>query len=224
MRTHLPKRTGGCRTVAVGLILAGVSLGLAGCQQGGPLAVSAEKEANAEWLMGSDRPPSAQTLHSMARVFASQGRDAEAEFVLKKVMADHPGFMPAYVELAEIHMRRRQVESAIGVLEAGLAVSPGDAVLLNNVGMCWTVKKDYKRALGFFSKSAAADPDNARYRGNMAMAVGMQGRYDEALTLYRQVLTPANAHYNVGVLCEARGDVTRAFDEYAKAKELEAQE
>ena len=62
------------------------------------------------------------------------------------------------------------------------------------------------------------------YRGNVAMAVGMQGRYDEALTLYKQVLTPADAHYNLGVLCEARGDVTRAFDEYARAKELEAQE
>ena len=120
MRTHLPKRMGGCRTVAAVLIVACAALGVAGCQEDGPLAFGHKEEANAEWLMGSDRPPSAQTLHSMARVFASQGRDAEAEFVLKKVMADHPGFMPAYVEMAEIHMRQRQVESAIGVLEAGL--------------------------------------------------------------------------------------------------------
>jgi len=222
MRTHLPQRTHGRCTAAGVLILLVAALGVAGCQDDG-LSV-AEKKAGDEWLMGSDRPPSARTLHSMARVFASQGRDAEAEFVLKKVMTDHPGFMPAYVEMAEIHMRRREVESAIGVLEAGLAVSPGDAVLLNNVGMCWIVKDDYKRALEFFTKAAAADPDNARYRANMAMAVGMLGRYDEALTLYKQILSPADAHYNLGVLCEARDDLTRAFEEYDKAKQLEGKQ
>ena len=223
MRTHFPERNDRRTGAAFLLVLACVALMLGGCQQDGVLAFGQKDEVDTEWLMGSDRPPSAKTLHSMARIFAAQGRDAEAEFVLKKVMNDYPGFMPAYVEMSEIHMRQRQVESAIHVLEAGLAVSPGDAVLLNDIGMCWVVKEDCERALQLFTKAAAADPDNARYRANMAMSVGMLGRYDEALTLYKQVLSPADAHYNLGVLCEARDDLTRAFEEYAKAKQLAGQ-
>ena len=57
---------------------------------------------------------------------------------------------------------------------------------------------------------------------NMAVALGMMGRYPEALALYQQVLPAGEAHYNLGVLCDARHDTARATQEYRAAQAARA--
>jgi tetratricopeptide (TPR) repeat protein len=162
-------------------------------------------------------PPSPKTLYAMARLLASQGQDDDAEKALVKIIADYPDFLPAYADLAELRVRHRRLDAAVEALSAGLARAPKDAVLLNNLGMCRVLKADYGAALESFSAAAAAVPQDARYRANMAMALGMLGRYQESLALYRQVLPEAQAHHNLSILCEARGDHERARREAALA-------
>jgi hypothetical protein len=58
---------------------------------------------------------------------------------------------------------------------------------------------------------------DARYRGNMALALGMLGRYEESLSLYQQVVSPSDAHFNLAVICDARKDPARAEQEYKLA-------
>ena len=175
-----------------------------------------------KWIEGARRPPTPKTRYAMARILIAKGSESEADLMLRWIIQKHPHFMPAYVELAEMHMRHRRVQPAVNVLNAGLAFSPRDPVLLNDIGMCWMVKGDYARALTMFKQAAAAMPANARYRGNMALALGMMGRYEESLALYEQLLTPADAHDNLAVICEARKDFKRAAEERATASELRA--
>ncbi len=82
------------------------------------------------------------------------------------------------------------------------------------------IKHDYEEALKYFQQAAWVAPDNARYVGNLAMAQGMMGRYDESLKTYQRVMMPAKAHYNLGVICEARQDYERATQEYATAQRM----
>jgi Flp pilus assembly protein TadD len=164
-----------------------------------------------------DRGPSIATLHAMARVMAAQGRDSECEVVLEKLLTEHPDFMPAYNELAELHMRNGSLLSAEATLEAGLQRAPEDPTLLNNMGMALLLEQRYEASLDYFTQAAAADPGDARCRANMATALGMLGRIDEALALYYQVLPPEDAHYNVAVLCRSIGDDERAELEFARA-------
>ena len=174
----------------------------------------------------TDRAPSANTLYALARVLSAQHRDAESQAILAKVIREHPDYMAAYIDLAELQMRARKVDGAIATLDAGLKVAPQHGVLLNDLGMCNLVKGRYEEALAYFTRAAGNNPDDCRYRANMATALGMQGRYDEALNLYYQIESAADAHYNVGVLAEARKDQDRASQEFdaAKALELAAQE
>ena len=117
-------------------------------------------------------------------------------------------------------MRQRRVGAAIKTLEAGLQHAPDDPVLHNDLGMCAMLTGNYDRALEAFDKAASLDPENARFRSNRALALGMLGQYDDALAIYQEVETPANAHYNLAVVCEARADHERAKQEYARAFEL----
>lgn len=161
----------------------------------------------------SDQPPTAKTLYAMSKILAAQGKDPQCEYVLTRVIRMKPRFMRAYVELAELHLRHRRLDQAVAVLRGALAIDDDDAVLLNNLGMCRMVQGNYVDALQQFTLAAAAAPQDARYRANMAAALGVAGRYDESLALYQQIVPPADAHHNLSVLCEARNDSQRADQE-----------
>ncbi len=169
---------------------------------------------------GTDRAPTAKTLYALARILAVQGKDAECEFLLKRIVREHKEFVPAYCDLAELQARQRRIDEAIGTLKHGLAQSSNDPVLLNNLGMCRVLQGRYDAALGLFGQAGSASPQNARYRANMGMTLGMLGRYEESLSLYEQVVSPAEAHSNLAVICEARGDKARAAQERALARKL----
>jgi len=182
---------------------------------------SDQSRDDADWDKGADRKPEAKTLFAMAKLLISQGRDNEAQFVLSQIVQEYPKFLAAYVELAELHLRHRRLDAAQQVLTRGLLASPDDPVLQNNLGMCALIGKDYQRALARFARASAVEPDNARYRANTALALGLAGRYEECLAVYEQILPPADAHYNLAVLCESRSDAERAAEEYSIAHELE---
>jgi Flp pilus assembly protein TadD len=122
--------------------------------------------------------------------------------------------------LSELYLRNDRPDSAVEVLKAGVAIAPEDAVLLNNLGMCRLMQARYEEALDHFTAAAAGVPKDVRARANMAVALGMLGRLDESLAIYQQLMSDSDAHYNLGVLCEARKDWTRAEQEYAIAEDL----
>jgi Flp pilus assembly protein TadD len=204
------------------LVLAAMLGGCGGWSWTPPAWPAASDLPNDELAAIGDRPPTLKTRYAMARLLAAQGRDAECETVLQQILTESPGFMPAYCDLAELQMRQQRMDDAVHTLGAGLQVDPHNAILLNNLGFCHVMKNDFAKALDFFTEAAAVMPQNARYRANMALALGMLGRYDESLALAKQVLAPAEAHHNLAVICAARGDPLRAAKEQARADALAA--
>jgi Flp pilus assembly protein TadD len=138
----------------------------------------------------------------MADMLSAQGKDAEAEQLYRRIVGQYPDFLPAYNDLASLLMRKRRIPEAMKVLEAGLELSANDPVLLNNTGMCWLIRKRYQNALDYFTKASAVVPENTRYRSNMATALALMGRNEEALSLYRQILPEEAAQENVRILRE----------------------
>ena len=164
-------------------------------------------EAELKFQLQSDNPPTAKTLCAMADILATQGRDSECEYVLKRIIQDNPKFLPAYNNLAELQMRQGRTNAAIQTLQQALGINPDDTVLLNNLGMCWIVRHDYENALKMFTKAAGLMPENTKYRANMAVALGMMGRDDEALSLFKHILPEDEANHNLSVLQKAREQV-----------------
>jgi len=161
-------------------------------------------ESELEFQLQSNNPPTAKTLCSMADILATQGRDSECEYVLKRIIQDNPKFLPPYNRLAELQMRQGRTNEAIETLQHALRINPDDPVLLNNLGMCWIVRRNYENALKMFTKAAGLMPENAKYRANMAVALGLMGRDDESLSLFKHILPEDEANHNLKVLRGAR--------------------
>ena len=160
------------------------------------------------FALGADREPTARTLYSMARLLAVKNRDAQSEFILRRLLHDYPEYAPAYNDLAELQMRHGRLDEAMETLQTGLTFAKGDAILLNNLGMCRMVLGDYDGALDQFTRASAQSPQDARYRANMAVALCLLDREDEAVSLYAQMMSTEDAERNVQVLREARHRVS----------------
>jgi len=161
-----------------------------------------KSESAAETL--GDQPPTPKTLLAMADILAAQGKDRECEFVLSTCIRQHPGFAPPYNSLAELQMRQGRVTEAANVLSGALRHWPNDSVLLNNLGMCFLIRREYETALKYFTRAAAYIPESEKYRANMATSLGMLGRDAEALALLRQILPEEETVHNAEVLRKAR--------------------
>lgn len=187
---------------------AGCMLCLAGCSE------PASPEPTTEWVQDDslsafeaqpNRPASAKTLWAMANILAKQGKDSQCEYVLDRIIYEYPTFLAAYNSLAELKMRQGRTKVAIKTLNEGLEIYPEDPVLLNNLGMCWMVLQDNEVALEMFTRAAGVMPENAKYRANMAVVLGLMGREEESLSLFRQILPEDLANQNLAVLLD-KGD------------------
>ncbi len=150
-----------------------------------------------------DLPPSTTTLYTMADALAAQGKDRDAEFTLKRCIQQEPKFTPAHNKLAELLMRQGRVHEATSVLSQALRINSADPILLNNLGMCWLVQRDYDRAMECFIKAAGRVPESAKFRANLATALALLGRYEESGALLQQVLPDEQAKHNAEVLRKA---------------------
>ena len=83
-----------------------------------------------------------------------------------------------------------------------------EPVLLNNLGICLLLRKEYVRALEHFTGAAGLVPENEKYRANMATALGLLGRQEESLALLQQILPGDKAQYNAEVLRNAHDKET----------------
>jgi len=189
-----------CSIVGVFLTAGGCSRSAAARQE----VTSSVDPAESEFQRGRGRRPTAKTLYAMADILAKQGKDSECELVLRSLIRDYPQFAPAYNSIAGLFVRTGRLNDAIRAIDDGLRIYPDDPVLLNNSGMCWLMRRDYEKALEMFTRAAGRMPETARYRANMAVALGLMGRDEESLALFKQLLSEDQANHNLTVLCEAR--------------------
>ncbi len=195
-------RTKLIRVAGLAFVASIMQAGLVGCQTG------AAQHDN--FAAGADRPPTPRTLQMMARLLSENGRADQAEYVLLKTIEQNPGYLPGYIELADLQIRAKRYNAATDTMEKAHKIAPNDPVIANNVGVLYLRAKRFAEASEMFRAAVEADPGEARYRGNLALSLGMQGLYRESYEAYSAVLEPSEAYWNIGVISEARNDMTRA--------------
>jgi Flp pilus assembly protein TadD len=142
----------------------------------------------------------------MAHILAKRGNDPRCEIVLRELIRVHPDFGPAYNELAELYMRADDVQGALAILQEGMAVLPDDVVLINNIGMCHLRLEDKVAAAEAFERACVVDPKDARARGNLALAIGLQGNIHAAEELFIQASKRSIAWQNMVYICDTLGE------------------
>jgi len=104
-------------------------------------------------------------------------------------------------------------------------IKPNYAEAWNSLGLLLADRKDFAQAAPSFESAMRARPDVADYRYNLARALGLMGKADEAIAQYRQVLQQkpgmATAHYDVAVLLAKTGKPGDAIPHFRETLRLQ---
>lgn len=93
-----------------------------------------------------------------------------------------------------------QYNDARTLYRKALELKPNEPSVLSNLGMSYMLQGDLRTAETYL-KSASEQPGaDSRVRQNLALCVGLQGRFDEAEKIASQELSPDQAQANVTYL------------------------
>jgi Flp pilus assembly protein TadD len=81
-----------------------------------------------------------------------------------------------------------------------LKIVPNEPSVLSNLGLSYALSKDLTKAEQTLRQAAAQQPADPRVRQNLALVVGLQGRFAEAENIARADLPPDQAAANVAYL------------------------
>lgn len=112
---------------------------------------------------------------------------------------DRPDWRLKSAEGAILDQLGRAEEARAAYREA-LDIKPNDPSVLSNLGMSYLLTRDLKTAETYMRSAIAQPGADSRVRQNLALVVGLQGRFQEAENIARQELTPEQAEANMAYL------------------------
>ncbi|MBY5347722.1 tetratricopeptide repeat protein [Rhizobium leguminosarum] len=81
-----------------------------------------------------------------------------------------------------------------------LDIQPNEPSILSNLGMSYVLTGDLRTAETYLRSAASQPTADSRVRQNLALVVGLQGRFPEAEQIARRELSPQQADANVAYL------------------------
>ena len=141
-------------------------------------------------------------LNIYGKELLQAGQAADAAALLDRAAKTKNADWRTYSALGSACDQLGRYEEARRNYSQALALSPGEVTVLNNLGMSYALQGDLPKAeetLSEASKSAKGSQD-PRLRQNLALVVGLQGRFEEARKIASEDLPPEQVDANMAYL------------------------
>ena len=168
-------------------------------------------------------PNDTYSLLWLARLYRFQNQHAEAEKVLRQILAHDSDSGPALEQLSQLLIDQGRSQEAIELLTraAGDSASPDIYDLL---GDAYSQAKDYPNAEKAYQQAVAGDPDDPGHRHGLAQALLSEDKYAEALAQFNKLteLEPGTSEnfLRSAQLYRRLGQFEQAEASLARAKQL----
>lgn len=145
-------------------------------------------------------PKDNDVLSAYGKALAATGNLAEALTVIDRAQRpDNPDWKLFSAKGAILDQLGRPGEAREFYRKA-LDIAPNEASVLSNLGMSYVLANDLPAAETYLSKANALPGADSRVRQNLALVVGLQGRFEEAERIASAELAPEDAKANVAYL------------------------
>jgi Flp pilus assembly protein TadD len=145
-------------------------------------------------------PKHMELLGAYGRALADVGNYQQALDVLSHAHTpDRPDWRILSAQGAVLDQMGRH-QDAQRYYETALKIVPEEPTVLSNLGLSYALSKDLPRAEATLRRASTGAQVDPRVRQNLALVVGLQGRFAEAETIARSDLPPEEAAANVAYL------------------------
>lgn len=145
-------------------------------------------------------PADREVLAAYGKAQAAAGQLEQALATISRAQTpDHPDWRLYSAEGAVLDQLGRSNE-ARQKYRMALDARPNEPSVLSNLGMSYVLSEDLKTAETYMRKASSQPGADSRVRQNLALVVGLQGRFAEAEKIARQELSQQQADANVTYL------------------------
>jgi Flp pilus assembly protein TadD len=136
------------------------------------------------------------------RRLMAAGRSAEAVTILERAAASSNPDWRVHSALGSAYDQQGLYQKARVQYGKALSADPKNLSVMNNMGMSYALEGNLKQAEATLRQadSLPRSKSEPRIRQNLALVVGLQGRFDEASALARENLPPEQVEANMAYL------------------------
>lgn len=145
-------------------------------------------------------PTDREVLAAYGKSQAAAGQLEQALTTIQRAQTpDRPDWRLKSAEGAILDQLGRAADARSRYREA-LDLQPNEPSVLSNLGMSYVLQRDLRTAETYLRSAAQQSAADSSVRQNLALTVGLQGRFDEAEQIARQELSSEQAEANVAYL------------------------
>lgn len=145
-------------------------------------------------------PTDREVLAAYGKAQAGAGQLEQALVTINRAQTpDHPDWRLYSAEGAVLDQLGRSDE-ARQKYKMALQTQPNEPSVMSNLGMSYVLSGDLKTAEGYMRNASKLPAADSRVRQNLALVVGLQGRFSEAEEIARKELSQQQADANVTYL------------------------
>jgi Flp pilus assembly protein TadD len=147
-----------------------------------------------------EHPADRQVLAAYGKALAAAGQlEPALDAVRRAQTPEYPDWKLVSAEAAILDQLGKSGD-ARALYRRALDMKPNEPSILSNLGMSYVLEGDLRSAETYMRSAAGLPGADSRVRQNLALVVGLQGRFEEAEKLARQELSPEQAEANVAYL------------------------
>jgi Flp pilus assembly protein TadD len=145
-------------------------------------------------------PKDRDVLAAYGKALAANGQFEPALDAVRRAQTpEYPDWRLVSAEAAILDQLGQKDEARQDYRKA-LDLKPNEPSILSNLGMSYVLEGDLRTAETYMRSAAQQPSADSRVRQNLALVVGLQGRFDEAEKIASQELSPEQAQANVAYL------------------------
>jgi len=145
-------------------------------------------------------PKDREVQAAFGKALAEAGRLDQAATVLAGAHSpDRPDWRILSAEGAIADQQGRH-EDAQRLYGEALAIMPNEPSVLSNLGLSYALSRQLGRAEATLRTAAAQPKASARVRGNLALVLALQGKFQESEIVASKDLSQAEAEANIGYI------------------------
>jgi Flp pilus assembly protein TadD len=166
-----------------------------------------------------ESPHNKTVLGAYGRALAETGNFEQALDVLDRAHTpDQPDWHILSAQGAVLDQMGRHADAQRHYLTA-LKIAPEEPSVLSNLGLSYALSKNLPEAEATLRRAASHQPVDQRVRQNLALVVGLRGRFAEAESIARADLPPDEAAANVAYLKQM---LARGKNPHEQRREMQA--
>lgn len=143
------------------------------------------------------------------RQLEQQGKLTEARQIYQRLIVQYPDRYEPYHRLGVVADREKRYQEAVALYTQAIALNP-DPEIFNDLGYSYYLQGQLDKAESALLKAVSMKPANPRFRNNLGMVYGYQGRYEEAIEQFRRGGSEADAYYNMAFILVAQENLEGA--------------